>query len=175
MLFHTHVQQQRLQNEVWRIFCSQGQDARIKRNTAVIEMFDFPHIEGNLNEEKHISQANQLHIPPSYCFSQVSCTKIQDYSLQPNLHSHEGKTKSTVQALHAKGSHCKTRVLFHRTELSLLSVFSVNFFCKSDQSQKYIVYGISVFLEVTTSCQFRSAQQQNTIRTLVSKNSKSYC
>jgi len=69
MLFHTHVQQQRLQNEVWRIFCSQGQDARIKRNTAVIEMFDFPHIEGNLNEEKHISQANQLHIPPSYCFS----------------------------------------------------------------------------------------------------------
>lgn len=33
------------------------------------------------------------------------------------------------------------------------------------QSQKYIVSDISAFLEVTTSCQFRPAQQQNTIWT----------
>lgn len=63
MLFRIYVKQQRLRDEVWEIFCSQGQDARIRRNIAVIEVFDFPHIEGNLNEEKHISQANQLHIP----------------------------------------------------------------------------------------------------------------
>lgn len=69
MLFRIYVKQQRLHDEGWGIFCSQGQDVKIKQNIAVIEMFDFPHIEGNLNQEKHISQANQLHIPPSYCFS----------------------------------------------------------------------------------------------------------
>lgn len=54
-------------DEVWGIFCSQGQDVRMKWNTAVTKMFDFPQIEGNLNEETHISQAKQT----SFTYHQV--------------------------------------------------------------------------------------------------------
>lgn len=58
----------RLHDEVWGSFCSQGEDVRIKQSNAAKEMFNFPHLEGR-KEGKHISQANQLHIPLSYCFS----------------------------------------------------------------------------------------------------------
>lgn len=136
MLFHIYAKQQRLHDEVWGIFCSEGQDRRIKRNSTVIEMSDFPHVAGHLNEEKHISQANQRHIPPSYCFSYISCTKPQDCRLQSNLQSHEEKMKSTVQILHAKGSNCKTKVLFHRTGFINHSVLSMRgFFGKSVRSE----------------------------------------
>lgn len=125
MLFHVCVKQQRLHDDIWGIFCSQGQDVRIKQSNAAKEMFNFPHLEG-IKEGKHISQANQLNIPPSYCFSYISCTKIQDYRLQSNLPSHEEKVKSTVQVLHEKGSNCNTRVLFHRTEFIHHSVLPMN-------------------------------------------------
>lgn len=125
MIFHVYVKQQRLHDEVWGIFCSQGQDVRIKQSNAAKEMFNFPHLE-SIKEGKHISQPKQLHITPSYCFSQISSTKIQDYSLQSNLPSHEEKMKSTVQFLHEKGSNCNTRVLFHRTEFIHHSVLPVN-------------------------------------------------
>lgn len=68
MLLHVRVKQQRLHDEVWGIFCSQGEDVRIKQSNAAKEMFNFPRLEGR-KEGKHISQANQLHIPTSYCFS----------------------------------------------------------------------------------------------------------
>lgn len=145
-----------------------ARDVRIKQSNAAKEMLNFPHLEG-IKEGKYISQANQLNISPSYCSSYISCSRIQDYRLQSDLPSHEEKVKSTVQVLHEKGSNCNTRVLFHRTELIHHSVLSMNFFFKSVRSQSKVHCFYFCVSRGTTSCQFRSAQQQNTIWTLLSK------
>lgn len=110
-----------------------------------------------------------FHKQTSFTYQQVIASarsavlKPQDYRLQSNLHSHEEKMKSTVQVLHAKGLNRKTGALFHRTELNNHSLLSEWVFLSVRSKQKYIVYDISVSRGYSTSCQFRSAQQQNTI------------
>lgn len=101
------------------------------------ESIDFPHIESNLREE------NTFHKQASFMYHQVIASarsavlRKQDYSFQFKLFSHE--EKSTVQVLHAKRPNCKTKVLFHGTELlisfQLFRSLSEFLFCKSVKTE----------------------------------------
>lgn len=142
------------------IFCSQGHDMRIKWNNALMEV-----LISLIQKAIYMRKTHFISEPVSRTTKlllQLDQLYWENRTTASNLNSSHMKRNLQCKFLHAKWPNCKTKVLFHGTELfisfQLFRSLCEFFFCKSVKTETkghclwYFCVSKGYFLTLTKIC-----------------------